>query len=94
MMKLGRNDPCWCGSGKKYKKCHLYRQDQKKVTPFDIGKKFKKHFGKEYCIYLDRSECRGSIVKAHTIQRNGSLNKIADNGQVLLLLAFLQRNVF
>ena len=19
----GRNDPCWCGSGKKYKKCHL-----------------------------------------------------------------------
>jgi preprotein translocase subunit SecA len=21
--KLGRNDPCWCGSGKKYKNCHL-----------------------------------------------------------------------
>ncbi len=21
--RLGRNDPCWCGSGKKYKKCHL-----------------------------------------------------------------------
>ena len=20
--KLGRNEPCWCGSGKKYKKCH------------------------------------------------------------------------
>jgi preprotein translocase subunit SecA len=20
--KLGRNDPCWCGSGLKYKKCH------------------------------------------------------------------------
>jgi preprotein translocase subunit SecA len=24
----GRNDPCWCGSGKKYKHCHL-RQDQR-----------------------------------------------------------------
>jgi methionyl aminopeptidase len=23
----GRNDPCWCGSGKKYKKCHL-REDR------------------------------------------------------------------
>jgi preprotein translocase subunit SecA len=23
---LGRNDPCWCGSGKKYKHCHM-RQD-------------------------------------------------------------------
>jgi len=20
--KLGRNDPCWCGSGKKWKACH------------------------------------------------------------------------
>ena len=20
---FGRNDECWCGSGKKYKKCHL-----------------------------------------------------------------------
>jgi preprotein translocase subunit SecA len=20
--KIGRNDPCWCGSGKKFKKCH------------------------------------------------------------------------
>ncbi len=22
MLKLGRNDPCWCGSGRKYKQCH------------------------------------------------------------------------
>ena len=21
--RVGRNDPCWCGSGKKYKNCHL-----------------------------------------------------------------------
>ncbi len=20
---LGRNEPCWCGSGKKYKQCHF-----------------------------------------------------------------------
>jgi preprotein translocase subunit SecA len=20
--EIGRNDPCWCGSGKKYKRCH------------------------------------------------------------------------
>lgn len=23
---VGRNEPCWCGSGRKYKKCHLGRQ--------------------------------------------------------------------
>ena len=22
--RLGRNDPCWCGIGRKYKKCHLH----------------------------------------------------------------------
>ncbi len=26
---LGRNEDCWCGSGKKYKKCHLERDMQK-----------------------------------------------------------------
>ena len=25
----GRNDPCWCGSGRKYKKCHLPEEQQK-----------------------------------------------------------------
>jgi hypothetical protein len=22
-IRPGRNDPCWCGSGKKYKRCHM-----------------------------------------------------------------------
>jgi hypothetical protein len=25
--KIGRNDPCWCGSGKKYKNCHLRKDN-------------------------------------------------------------------
>ena len=29
--ELGRNDPCWCGSGKKYKHCH-YRTDRANGT--------------------------------------------------------------
>lgn len=29
MVSIGRNDPCWCGSGKKYKKCHLAEDEQK-----------------------------------------------------------------
>jgi len=28
MHKLERNDPCWCGSGKKYKKCHADFDDK------------------------------------------------------------------
>ena len=28
---IGRNDPCWCGSGKKWKKCH-YPTENKTIT--------------------------------------------------------------
>jgi hypothetical protein len=27
---LGRNDRCWCGSGKKYKTCHLAADNRKR----------------------------------------------------------------
>ena len=27
-MKIGRNDPCWCGSGRKYKACHMQLDDR------------------------------------------------------------------
>src|ERR1039458_7112377 len=30
---LGRNDPCWCGSGKKYKKCHLESDEKSRLAP-------------------------------------------------------------
>ncbi|HEX9654043.1 MAG TPA: SEC-C metal-binding domain-containing protein, partial [bacterium] len=32
-MKIGRNDPCWCGSGKKFKRCHLGREDMPRPNP-------------------------------------------------------------
>ncbi len=32
--KIGRNDPCWCGSGQKYKKCHM-DEDVKAGMPMD-----------------------------------------------------------
>jgi hypothetical protein len=30
--KPGRNEPCWCGSGKKYKKCHLAADESHEVS--------------------------------------------------------------
>ena len=33
-MSIGRNDPCWCGSGQKYKKCHL--ANDAKVATFAL----------------------------------------------------------
>jgi hypothetical protein len=42
-MKLGRNDPCYCGSGKKFKKCCLTRPPLKSERDADgrlIGRPF------------------------------------------------------
>lgn len=32
MEKVGRNDPCPCGSGKKFKKCCELKQQHKKIN--------------------------------------------------------------
>ncbi len=32
--KIGRNDPCWCGSGRKYKQCH--EQIDKKIESYAL----------------------------------------------------------
>ncbi|MBC7225535.1 MAG: SEC-C domain-containing protein, partial [Anaerolineae bacterium] len=34
---LGRNDPCWCGSGKKYKHCHMREDMQAGRVPVAEG---------------------------------------------------------
>ncbi len=32
MERVGRNDPCPCGSGKKYKNCHMDKEEHKKSS--------------------------------------------------------------
>ena len=83
MTKLGRNKPCWCGSGLKYKLCHLDRERQdpptleEAITAIDRSKK-------GYCLHPEASvtECKGKIVRSHSIQRRGGLERIARNGHV------------
>jgi len=38
-VKPGRNEPCWCGSGKKYKKCHFLEDETTaaKACPLNCG---------------------------------------------------------
>ena len=82
--KSGRNDPCWCGSGKKYKKCHLGREQQNPLPHWEIGKQFREAFNCETCSCPEgtKAECSGFIVKAHTVSRSASLKQIARDGHV------------
>ena len=39
--ELGRNEACWCGSGKKYKRCHLEKDQNKMRMKTVLGPKRK-----------------------------------------------------
>lgn len=82
--KLGRNDPCWCGSRRKYKQCHLQLDKETLPSLEEIRLAVRKTYGKEYCLHPEasKSACSSEIVRAHTIQRNGGLTRIARSGHV------------
>lgn len=83
-MKIGRNEKCWCGSSKKYKKCHLNRELDDPVEPWEASAQSRKAFSAKLCSAPSamHAECNGQIVRAHTVPKSGSLLKIAENGHV------------
>ena len=86
--KTGRNSPCWCGSGKKFKKCHLHRSEQEKNSKWDNLKKFKSEFSKKHCLCPKEhpQDCEGNIINAHTVSKSGNLKAISRNGHVYAFL--------
>ncbi|MGH2604296.1 MAG: SEC-C metal-binding domain-containing protein [Dehalococcoidia bacterium] len=57
----GRNEPCWCGSGRKYKKCHLDRDQaveryQARVTAFPVIDHVAAFFGHAAEMFPDWNE--------------------------------------
>ncbi len=85
-MKIGRNAPCWCGSPKKFKKCHGASDE-----PFTLqqsAEHIARPFSVRMCLRPEglADECKGQIVRAHTIQRGGGLSRIADKGKVFTFM--------
>lgn len=84
-MKIGRNDPCHCGSGEKYKRCHLNREAQEPLNPWAQEAKLKKSFSTKTCLADETGlgECSGKIISAHTVSVGAALNHIAEDRHVL-----------
>lgn len=82
--KLGRNHLCWCGSGKRYKRCHLNRHEEEPTPKWEAEKCFRDAYSDKYCSCPDsmKHECSGGIIKAHTVSKSSSLKQIARNGHV------------
>jgi SEC-C motif len=82
---MGANEPCWCGSGLKWKRCHRERERQE---PIPIGKLLgEQHaeFARGVCLHPEAgpSVCGSRIIRAHTVQRNGGLSSISEDGHVI-----------
>ena len=84
-MKTGRNDPCWCDSKIKYKKCHLDRDQQESVDKERINKTLSSFNQQKYCSVPNelRDKCTNKIIKAHSVSKSSSLKEISVNGHVL-----------
>lgn len=83
--KLGRNAPCWCNSGIKYKRCHLDREGQVRENSWANVDINKKEFRKKKCCAQGNKlgACDGGVIKAHTVSRGPSLSRIARKGRVV-----------
>ena len=80
-----RNKPCWCGSGMKYKKCHLMREQQNPLTRADLEAHSQHIKSRKTCSVKNifPGECSKNIINAHTISKSGSLKEISENGHVM-----------
>ncbi len=85
--RVRRNDPCWCGSGIKYKKCHLNREKHKSLTKHDIYKPTNRFYSNKTCSVPDsiKHKCSKTIIEAHSVSKS-SLKEIAKDGHVLTTL--------
>jgi len=96
-----RNSPCFCGSGLKYKKCHLIIEDKTKTEKYILGRKLQLHemqklfdetLYPEICIAKELgNSCSDQIINAHTLTKSLSLNQIAKNGHVY---GFKNKDIF
>lgn len=79
-MKIGRNEKCWCKSGKKYKYCHYGRESQAPVSTGEAFSQSKKIAARKGCSIPSelRHECNKKIIDAHTISKSSTLIEIAD----------------
>lgn len=57
----GRNDPCWCGSGKKWKKCHYPSPDPQANSDFG---RLKRQYLRDYDILIKNEEQIAGIRRA------------------------------
>jgi hypothetical protein len=86
--KIGRNAPCWCGSGRKYKHCHLNRSQEQPTTRTEAFQGMLSSFKQRECSCPAdwKHQCTGNIVRAHSLSRRNALGAVTESGHVFSLV--------
>ncbi len=81
--KIGWNDSCWCGSGKKFKRCHYLIKKPDKSLAADVAKLYRLSSFQRVCLAPERyiGECSDTVISAHTVPKS-HLVRIASEGHV------------
>ncbi|MCZ7719918.1 YecA family protein [Pseudomonas aeruginosa] len=95
MKKPGRNDPCWCKSGRKYKHCHRDTESQPPVAIHTVIQTLGSFKKTKKCSVPQAlaHECSSKIINAHTVSKSSSLKAIAKDGHVLKISIDIKSNV-
>ncbi len=94
-MKIGRNEKCWCGSGKKFKRCHNGREYGTPVSKGEAISHSQKNALRK-CCYVPadlKHECSKKIINAHTVSKSSSLKETADQSNHVLGLKINLANI-
>lgn len=73
-------EPCWCGSGKKFKKCHRLRSEQTPEHPRKLTQLSKDYFSSKSSCFVP--DCFEDAINSHTIQKRGPLAAISEKSHV------------
>lgn len=82
--KIRPNEPCPCGSKKKYKKCHGHFSHEQSTNPYQLDGRLRSLTPSRQCLapVSFAHECARGTINAHTVSRSGSLGAIERDGHV------------
>ncbi|MGE6259905.1 YecA family protein [Heyndrickxia sporothermodurans] len=83
-MKVNRNEPCPCGSGKKYKKCCLLKDNIVQISEVREERFLQERHEliMKLMSFLDRKISRNQVLQLHSEFRRRTQGKISDTNEV------------
>lgn len=95
MENIKNDEDCPCGSGLKFIDCCKFNgtpAERRSVKQFKNDRSITKFVRKKYddsnillCLHPEHGECKGNIIKAHSLQDNRILSKLAVNNHVMVV---------